>query len=156
MASRHPIFSFLFFPGLGHKWSRDTDIWFLTLQENEGYRFFRDCQILEGSDEFSQSYDHYKILCKLASGHALTCLSLNIDKVLITKEGKIIIHCSCKLEYITSQKNQYPTKQAKQSIRFKLNTLNSLEQNPSWYFFLWLFFLYDVETRLATTQNVKI
>ena len=25
--------------------------------------------------DFSQSYDHYKILCKLASGHALTCLS---------------------------------------------------------------------------------
>ena len=37
--------------------------------------FFRGCQILEGSDKFSQSYDHYKILCKLASGHALTCLS---------------------------------------------------------------------------------
>ena len=39
-----------------------------------GYRFFRGCQILEGSDKFSQSYDRYKILiCKLASGHALTC-----------------------------------------------------------------------------------
>ena len=30
---------------------------------------------MEGSDKFSQSYDHYKILCKLASGHALRCLS---------------------------------------------------------------------------------
>ena len=39
-----------------------------------GYRFFRGCQILEGSDKFSHSYDRYKILiCKLASGHALTC-----------------------------------------------------------------------------------
>ena len=30
--------------------------------------------ILEGSDKFSQSYDHCKILCKLAFSHALTCL----------------------------------------------------------------------------------
>ena len=37
-------------------------------------RFFRGCQTLDGSDQFSQSYDHYKILCKLASGHALTVL----------------------------------------------------------------------------------
>ena len=29
---------------------------------------------MEGSDKFTQSYDHCKILCKLASGHALTCL----------------------------------------------------------------------------------
>ena len=71
---------------------------------------------MEGSDEFSQSYDHYKILCKLASGHALTCLSLNIDKVLITKEGKILL------------------------VTFSFG----------------FFFLYDVEPRLATTQNVKI
>ena len=41
----HPIFSFLFFPGLDRKWTRDTGIWFLTLQENSGYRFFRRCQI---------------------------------------------------------------------------------------------------------------
>ena len=34
VASRHPNFRFLFFPGLDQKWSRDTDIWFLTLQEN--------------------------------------------------------------------------------------------------------------------------
>ena len=47
----------------------------LTLQQKEGYRFFRGCQILEGCDKFSQSYDHYKILSKLASGHTLTCLS---------------------------------------------------------------------------------
>ena len=65
MASRHHIFSFLFFSGLDHNWSRDTDI----------YRFFRGCQMLEGSYKFSQSYDHYKILCKLALGRALTCLS---------------------------------------------------------------------------------
>ena len=32
--------------------------------------FFRGCQILKGFHKFSQSYDHYKILCKLASGHA--------------------------------------------------------------------------------------
>ena len=38
-------------------------------------RFFRGCQILEGSDKFSQSYHPYRILCKLASGHALICLS---------------------------------------------------------------------------------
>ena len=68
MASRHPSFSFLFFHGLDHKWLRDT------LQENKGYRFFRGCQILERSDKFSQSYDHYNVLCKLASGHTLTCL----------------------------------------------------------------------------------
>ena len=41
--------------------------------------FIRGCQILQGSDKFSQSYDHYKILCKLASGHALICLSLSED-----------------------------------------------------------------------------
>ena len=35
---------------------------------------------MEGSDKFLQSYDHYKILCKLASGHALTCL--NKERVL--------------------------------------------------------------------------
>ena len=39
VASRHSIFSFLFFPRLDHKWSRDTDISFRTLQENWGYRF---------------------------------------------------------------------------------------------------------------------
>ena len=29
---------------------------------------------MEGPNKFSHSYDHYEILCKLASGHALTCL----------------------------------------------------------------------------------
>ena len=33
---------------------------------------------MEGSDKFSQSYDHYKILCKLASGDALVCSSVLI------------------------------------------------------------------------------
>ena len=36
---------------------------------------------MEGSDKFSQSYDHYRILCKLASGHALTCLGLLVSVV---------------------------------------------------------------------------
>ena len=35
---------------------------------------------MEGSDKFSQSYDHYKILCKLATGHALTCLSTQLNR----------------------------------------------------------------------------
>ena len=33
VASHHHIFSFLFSSGLDHKWSRDKDILFLTLQE---------------------------------------------------------------------------------------------------------------------------
>ena len=37
---------------------------------------FSMVEILKGSDKFSQSYDHYKILCKLASGHALTSMSV--------------------------------------------------------------------------------
>ena len=42
VTSRNPILSFLFFPGPGPNWSRDTIIWFLTSQEN--YRLFRGCR----------------------------------------------------------------------------------------------------------------
>ena len=44
---------------------------FLRYRKIKVTRFFRGCQILEGSDKFSQSYDHYKILCKLASGQEM-------------------------------------------------------------------------------------
>ena len=40
--------------------------------------------ILEGSHKFSQSYDHYKILCKLAFCHALTCLKSTNNIFFIT------------------------------------------------------------------------
>ena len=92
MASRHPIFRFLFFPGLDHKWSRDADIWFLTLQENYGYRFFLGCQIFEGSDKFSQSYDHYKFLSKLVSGHALTCVRDHLQAQKISMTPQVCWH----------------------------------------------------------------
>ena len=47
---------------------------------------------MEGSDKFSQSYDHYKILCKLASGHALTWLSDNLQAQNISAAPQICWH----------------------------------------------------------------
>ena len=48
---------------------------------------------MEGSDKFSQSYDHYKILCKLlASGHTLICLSDHLQAQKIGTAPKICWH----------------------------------------------------------------